>query len=300
VTTLAEIVRRQLAAPTIDAVRTVARALAETPDTVAILFYGSNLRTGSTEGVLDFYVLTAGPPERGIWPTVSYREFGAEDAQGDEPLRAKIATMRLATFAKAAAADTLDTTIWTRFVQPSALVWSRDAAAQDHVAGAVAVATRSAARFAAALGPEAAPARNYWQALFRQTYAAEFRVERRGREDQILGHDPDRYAMLLPLAWHADGIDFTQEGERLRPAISAATRRALLRAWGLRRRAGKPINIARLIRAAFTFEGAARYGAWKIERHTNIPVTLSPWAERHPILAAPGVLWRVWRARPAS
>jgi len=29
-------------------------------------------------------------------------------------------------------------------------------------------------------------------------------------------------------------------------------------------------------------------------------VTLSPWAERHPILAAPGVLWRVWRARPAQ
>ncbi len=73
----------------------------------------------------------------------------------------------------------------------------------------------------------------------------------------------------------------------------------MLRAWRLRRRAGKPINIARLMRAAFTFDGAARYGAWKIERHTGIAVPLSPWAERHPILAAPCVLWRVWRARQA-
>lgn len=298
-TDLADVVRRQLAAPTIDAVRTIAAQLAQTPDTLAILFYGSNLRTGSTEGVLDFYVLTAGPRERGIWPTVSYREFDPDDAPNGERLRAKIATMRLSTFADAAAAATLDTTIWTRFVQPSALVWSRDAAARDKVADSIAAAARSAARFAAALGPEAAPPRDYWRALFRQTYAAEFRVEARGREDQILAHDPDRYDQLLPLAWQADGIMFAQDGERLRPALPPAQRRALLRAWGVRRRAGKPINIARLIRAAFTFEGAARYGAWKIERHTNVPVTLSPWAERHPVLAAPGVLWRVWRARPA-
>ena len=46
-----------------------------------------------------------------------------------------------------------------------------------------------------------------------------------------------------------------------------------------------------------TFDGAARYAAWKIERHTGVPVALTPWREKHPVLAAPGVLWRVWRAR---
>ena len=148
-----------------------------------MLFYGSNLRTGATEGVLDFYVLTAGPPERGMWPTVSYREF---DLHG-ETLRAKIATMRLATFAKAAAARTLDTTIWTRFVQPSALVWvARSRRPRTRVAAAIGDAAKSAARFAAALGPETGTADDYWRALFRQTYAAELRVERKGRE----GADP--------------------------------------------------------------------------------------------------------------
>ncbi|KQO12926.1 hypothetical protein [Sphingomonas sp. Leaf242] len=290
---LADVVRRQLAAPTIQPVRDVAEILAAHDDVVAVLFYGSNLRTGATEGVLDFYVLTAGSPERGIWPTVSYREF----AMAGETLRAKIATMRMATFAKAAAARSLDTTIWTRFVQPSALVWARDSSAADAVTAAIGEATKSAARFAAALGPDAGTADDYWRALFRQTYAAELRVERKGREGQILGFDPDRYARLLPLAWTADGIAFADDAGVLRLSLAAETRHALLRAWRRRRRAGKPINVARLIRAAFTFEGAAQYGLWKVERHTGIAVPLTPWREKHPILAAPGIFWRVWRAR---
>lgn len=298
--TLGDVVRRQLHIPTIPAVRDVATLLAEgaetASDVVAVLFYGSNLRTGLTEGVLDFYVLTAGPPERGLWPTVSYREF---DLHG-ETLRAKIATMRLATFAKAAAAQTLDTTIWTRFVQPSALVWVRDPATANRVAAAIGDAAKSAARFAAALGPETGTADEYWRALFRQTYAAELRVERKGREGQILGFDPGRYAELLPLAWTADGIPYRDEAGALRPDLPVAQRRSLLRAWSHRRRAGKPLNVARLVRAAFTFEGAARYGVWKVERHTGVAVPLTPWREKHPILAAPGVFWRVWRARPQA
>ena len=290
---LADVVRRQLDAATIPAVRYVAARLAEPAEAVAVLFYGSNLRTGATEGVLDFYVLTEGPIERGIWPTVSYREFAFEG----ETLRAKIATMRLATFARAAAARTLDTTIWTRFVQPSALVWVRDAGTGDAVAVAIGDAAKSAARFAAALGPVAGAADAYWRALFRQTYAAELRVERKGREGQILGFDPGRYDRLLPLAWAADGIAYSDDAGTLRPMLTAETRRTLLHAWHRRRRAGKPINIARLVRAAFTFDGAAQYGLWKVERHTGIAVPLTPWREKHPILAAPGVFWRVWRAR---
>ncbi len=292
-TALDDVIRRQLRASVIPAVRDVAALLAEPADVVAVLFYGSNLRTGLTEGVLDFYVLTAGPPDRGMWPTVSYREI----ALHGETLRAKIATMRLATFAKAAAARTLDTTIWTRFVQPSALVWVRDDETSDAVMAAIGDAAKSAARFAAALGPECGTADEYWRALFRQTYAAELRVERKGREGQILGFDPNRYDTLLPLAWAADAVTFTENAGILQPTLTPRRRATLSRAWRHRRRAGKPLNIARLIRAAFTFEGAARYGAWKVERHTGIPVPLTAWREKHPILAAPGVFWRVWRAR---
>jgi hypothetical protein len=291
---LAAFVERSLDRPVPDFVTAAAEALAARDErAVAVLFYGSNLRTGSAEGVLDFYVLREGSVELGIWPRVGYLELPHEGAV----LRIKLATMTLATFARAAAARTLDTTIWARFVQPSALVWRRDDRAAERAVAAVAAAAVSAGRFAAALGPERGRPADWWRALFAQTYAAEFRVEKRGRGDEIVAHDPDRYARLLPLAWEAGEVRFTVSGDMLVPLLPSAERASLRRAWARRRRAGKPLNLLRLMKAAFTFDGAARYGAWKIERHTGVPVVLTPWRERHPLLAAPGVLWRVWRAK---
>ncbi|MES2754208.1 MAG: hypothetical protein V4659_06050 [Pseudomonadota bacterium] len=283
---------RELASPVLPAVRAVAEQLAGS-GVVAVLFYGSILRTGDLGGVLDFYVLTDARRPPKIWPRVGYREF----AVAGQTLRAKIATLPLATFAKAARGGSRDTTIWARFVQPAALVWQRDAATAASVAAAVADAVATAARFAAALGPESGEAVEFWRALFRATYAAEFRVEAGGREDQIVAHDPARYAELLPLGWQRAGLWFDRAGEMLHPHLTGAERRAVLARWRSRRRWGKPLNVVRLLKAAFTFDGAARYAAWKIERHTGVPVPLQPWQERHPILAAPGVLWRVWRAK---
>lgn len=112
-----------------------------------------------------------------------------------------------------------------------------------------------------------------------------------------MAHDPERYAELLPLAWDAGGMAYGRDDGVLTPRPPPSERARWRSRWRRCRRAGKPLNILRLVRAAGTFEGAARYGAWKIERHTGVAVPLSPWAERHPVLAAPGVLWRVWRAR---
>lgn len=260
---------------------------------LAVLFYGSNLRTGSLEGVLDFYVLLPGARERGIWPRVSYREWQHEGAT----LRAKIATMTLATFAAAADGALLDTTIWARFVQPSALAWSRDAAAAAGVTAALAAAARTAARLAVAVGPARGSEADYWRALFRATYSAELRVEPPGREESILAANRAHFDGLLPLALDDAGIGFARDGTELAPRLDAAGRRPILQWWRRRRRLGKPLNFARLLRATTTFDGAARYAAWKVERHTGVAVEVTPWREKHPVLAAPGVLWRVWREK---
>lgn len=260
----------------------------------AVLFYGSNLRTGSLDGVLDFYLLLDGTDEERIWPRVSYHEW---ECNG-QTLRAKAATMRLATFAAAARGERIDTTIWARFVQPGALAWRRDEAASQQVADAVCACAQTAARLAVAIGPDSGTPEDYWRALFRATYAAEFRVERAGREDSILSANRDHFDGLLPLALLAQGIGFARGVDGIiRPEMAAARRRKILAWWRQRRRLGKPLNFARLLKASTTFDGAARYAAWKIERHTGITVKLTPWRERHPVLAAPTVLWQVWRAR---
>jgi hypothetical protein len=290
-------VRDELAAPAPPEVSAFAAALARPVDAEAVLFYGSNLRTGELSGVLDFYVLTRRPPdgllERWLWPRVGYRELAIDGRD----LRGKVATLSFAAFRRAAAGVALDTTIWARLVQPAALVYARDESARDAVVVAVAGAAETAARYAAALGPARAPANEFWRRLFRRTYRAEFRIEKPGRERDILGFHAARYERLLPLAWTSAGLPFAEEDAELAPQLAPAERRRLRRAWGRRQRAGKPLNVARLMKAAFTFEGAARYAAWKIERHTGVAVPVTPFRERHPILAAPGVLLTLWRAK---
>lgn len=274
-------------------VRDFAEKLAREQGAAAVLFYGSNLRTGSLEGVLDFYLLLPGAPDKGLWPRVSYREWVADGV----PLRAKIATMQLETFCAAAAGDLVDTTIWARFVQPSRLIWAKDEASAEQVAQAVADASATAARLAAALGPVSGEPDDYWRALFRATYQAELRVEPKGREDSILSVNARHFEGLLPVALKRAGVAFTQDGASIRPQMSDAERARVLGWWDKRRKLGKAYNVIRLIRATTTFDGAARYGAWKLHRHTGISVKLTPFREKHPLLAAPKVAWEIWRAR---
>jgi len=268
-----------------------ARLAAEDGRAAVVLFYGSNLRSGSAEGVLDFYLLTRTSAERGLWPRVSYREYAMPDVG---TVRVKVAAMSLARFVQAARGERLDTTVWARFAQPARLIWHRDDAARATATAAVADAVATAARFAAALGPASGTAHDYWRALFRATYRAELRVERPGREGAILDPDPARWDRMLRLAWTRERVAFVESGGSLTPGRREARQ---VKRWRRRRLAGRPLNVARLVRAAFTFDGAARYGLWKVERHTGVRVPLTPWRERHPVLAAPAVFWAVWRAR---
>lgn len=276
-------VSKGLSAPVRDEIRDFARQLGAQYDARAVLFYGSNLRSGSLDGVLDFYVLTDGPRERGLWPRVAY----SEREHDGETLRAKVAVMRLSTFMHAAEGRHADTTIWARFVQPCALAWTADGMAAEQVATAIEAACMTAARFAAALGPETGRERDYWQALFRATYRAELRVEKPGREQQILEFGAGHFDGLLPAAWKAAGIAFDRDDGVLKPHLMDLERAALLRRWNSRRRMGKPLNIVRLLRAGTTFEGGARYLAWKVERHSGVVVPLTPFRERHPLLMSP-------------
>lgn len=273
----------------------------------AVLFYGSNLRTGDLDGVLDFYVLVdslagwhrhrlAALANRALPPNVSYET--ARIAGHD--LRAKVAVLSLPQFQRGMREGAIDTTLWARFAQPLALAWVRDDAARQASIDAVATALTTAARWAAVLGPDSGEAADFWQALFQKTYAAELRVERGGgRARSLVEHERERYTQLLPLAWRAAGIPFRvrriDARGRLEPRLSHAQRQAGARAWMLRHAMGKPLNLMRLAKAAFTFENSADYVAWKVERHSGLKLELSDFQRRHPLLAAPAVLWKLTR-----
>ena len=51
----------------------------------------------------------------------------------------------------------------------------------------------------------------------------------------------------------------------------------------------------RSLAASNFFEGGADYLAWKIERHSGVSLELADWQRRHPLLAAPALLWQLRR-----
>lgn len=271
--------------------------------TAAVLYYGSALRGGTLEGILDFYVLlddvhcwTASLPARlaNRWlpPNVGYLEI---DHRG-ERLRAKFAVMSCSQFARRLQDDARDTTIWARFCQPAVCLWARSAADRSAAVDMVAAAVVRAAVWAARLGPECAAATEFWRALFACTYAAELRVEQSARPQDIVGKDPERYAAMLPLAWRRAALEFSSDQEgRLIPDLDAAARQAALKRWLKLARHGRRLNVMRLLKASFTFEGAMDYVAWKIERHRGIRIKVKPWQRRFPLLAAPLLYWKLRR-----
>ena len=296
---LAEELRRELP----PAVTQLAAQLADRAHgaVAAVLFYGSNLRDARLDGVLDFYVLLdrvsawpgsrlAALANRLLPPKVGYLEATVDG----QALRAKYALISVAQFHRGVSPAALDTTLWARFSQPCCCAWARSDADREAAADAVRQAVITAARWAAELGPAHGDALAYWRALFGHTYAAELRVEKSARGDDLVARDAARYARLLPAAWHAAGIAFetTAEGQ-LAPQLSASARASAARRWAVRRRLGKPLNIARLLKAASTFDGAMDYALWKVERHSGVRPEITAWQRRHPLLAAPGLYRRL-------
>ena len=98
---LAAFVERELATPVAARIAGMAEQLAAQLNGRAVLFYGSALRTGDMDGVLDFYVLTENAGGsllrragmRWLWPDVSFHEITVDGLT----LRAKVATMPLTT-----------------------------------------------------------------------------------------------------------------------------------------------------------------------------------------------------------
>jgi hypothetical protein len=287
------------------AVTSLAAELASRGDraTAAVLYYGSTLRAEALEGILDFYVLVdnvaAWPgsllsrtANRLLPPNVGYLEF-VHDGQ---LLRAKYAVLSTSQFRRRIRRQSIDTTIWARFCQPVSCVWARSPQDLTAAADLVSDAVTTAASWAAALGPEAATGEEFWRELFARTYAAELRVEKSGRAKDIVGSFAHRYNALLPLALAAAALPFnTGEQGLLQPVLDPRQRRKAQRSWALRARLGRPLNILRLLKAAFTFEGAMDYVAWKIERHRGVRIEVSPWQRRFPLLAAPGLYWTLRR-----
>jgi hypothetical protein len=245
----------------------------------AVLFYGSCLRERRLEGLmLDFYLIVSdyratygrtwlAAANRLIPPNVFPFEH--------EGLAAKYAVLSEADFARECGLGARSVSVWARFAQPSRLIWAAHAAARERAVASVAEAGPTL--FALARPLVWGDMRNDPLAVFRcgfaLTYGAELRAERRQRAGSIVDADPERYCRF-GRAILAAGTD-AEDSPRI-----------VERAWRWRRRKGKVLTVARLIKASFTFAGGIDYLAWKINRHAGTEIVLKPWQRRWPLIAA--------------
>lgn len=281
---LSSLIARTLDRPLSSDVRAMAgHVLSLHPKAAAILAYGSCLRgVGTDESLIDFYVLPVRDEDvsanalsrlgaRLMPPNVYY----AETLHEGRALRCKYAVVTLPVFAARMRPETANPYFWARFAQPSALVYASSETNRAQVIAAVAQAVVTMYRAAIASAPGDCTPVEIWRRGFEETYLTELRPESGGRAGEIVAANASFYEAAARMIGRPDV-----------PPVS----------WPRRRFEGKALSIARLLKAAFTFEGGASYAAWKIERHSGKKIVLSPWQRRHPVLAGllllPRLLWR--------
>jgi hypothetical protein len=279
VNTLHHLIAEELAQPVDPRVTAAAESIAgRYPGAVAVLFYGSCLRTGEIDGqMLDFYLIVRDYREayRKAWlawanKIVPPNVFPFEE-QG---VAAKYAVLSQPDFDRLTRPDASNVSVWARFAQPVRLVWSADAEVPRLVASIVAQAPSTLL----SLAPSFGDLLDRWRQGFALTYSAELRAERGDRPGSIVDWDAERYRRV---------------GEAAMPqtrSLYSAKR------WRQLRRNGKLLTVVRLAKASLTFAGGIDYLAWKINRHAGTRIVIKPWQRRWPLLGAVTLLPRLLRA----
>jgi hypothetical protein len=240
------------------------------------------------EGVLDFYVVV--DSYRGAYPgrllawanaMVPPNVFHIMAPWRDHPVRAKYAVISMAQFRRGLSRQSLQTSLWARFAQPSRLIWVRDQVARAALRAALADAVVTMTAAVAPLLPPAADAAQLWLRGFRETYRAELRTEDAARARHLFEDSRARYETITPWALAQTGPTGSRRSAQIR--------------WAGRRVLGKTLSVLRLVKGLFTFDGGIDYILWKIERHSGVRLPITPWQRRHPLLASPVFLWRLYR-----
>jgi hypothetical protein len=261
---------------------------------LAVLFYGSCLRLQSVEGrIVDLYLLTES--YRQVYRNWGMRALNAllppnvyriEAPLDGRIIRAKYAIVSLDQFERLVSRRTFDPYFWARFSQPTVVLWARDEHVKARITNALACAIRTMLRETLPLLPIGAAPERLWPRAFTETYRTELRAESSEQSLCLYHAFADRYDQVTEVV-------LRQQSGATR---DAQTQRRAASRWRWRRVLGKFLSVLRLIKAGLTFEDGAAYLAWKIRRHSGVEIELTPWQQRHPILASSVLAWRLYRA----
>lgn len=276
------------------------------------LVYGSCLRSGNIyDGLLDLYLICDtyraayrhSLPAAANWllpPNVFYAEQRSIDTTApDRTLRSKVTVISLRDFQRGCSGARFESYFWGRFAQPSRILYARDDDSRAQVSGALTDAARTLLQKAIpALPPEGA-LMQLWEEALTLSYATELRTERSGRAQELVQANADFYRALTGQLAGQLGFTldlFLRDGQwHYRSAMVTLKRHTASPAWALRRGLGKLLSIARLVKALFTFAGGLDYIAWKLERHSGVPIEIPDKVRRAPLIHLWGFFWGLYR-----
>ncbi len=271
----------------------------------AVVFYGSCLRKNDPrDGIADLYVIvTSYAAAYGtlrerllaaiLPPSVGYLEV--EDDEGK--IRAKYAVISRRDFCRGTGGRWFHPYLWGRFAQPCLIAYARDPSARAFVVSCLVAATETLLRRTAALVRWPADALDIWASALELSYATELRPESGSRSRELVEDNAQFYRNLT--ASLADRLGLERTGAQGKTvfvnSVSPGKIRGARFVWAIRRITGKLMSPARWLKALATFEGGLDYAAWKLERHSGVPVRIPERVRRRPWLHVWGELWRLYR-----
>ncbi len=268
----------------------------------AILFYGSCLQKADVyDGLVDLYVIVdsyhnasknrvAAAFNRLLPPNVYYLEV----TENDRLIRVKYAVISLDQFQKGCSEKWFHSSLWARFVQPSAILYVSDEEVRLAVIHSIA---RAVITFLKRVIPCAScefTAMTLYAEGLALSYRAELRPEKQERIKKLVEAGAEWFNAICVHALSATGYALNPlpgtDPQVWLADIDAGSRRRCRFEWRLRQAQGKVLSVLRLFKAAFTFSGGVDYALGKIERHSGIKIEATPFMRRHPVLAML-VLW---------
>jgi hypothetical protein len=264
----------------------------------AILFYGSCRRIDQPDGLYDLYVILDDYRSlpRGeallaavLPPNVYYLE--AVTSSGTR--RAKCTVISRADFARGVA-RWFHSYLWGRFCQPVSLAYTRDATIRAEMLTGLGQAVTKFLAEALCLQAAEFDTRTLWIDGLRTSYSTELRSEGPDRAAELFAAHADFYDAVTGAVAPALGLVAAGSG-RWRCAFASRRRRNAIRAWRIRGVSGKFLALARILKAAITFDGGLDYIVWKLERHSGRHIEVPDRVRRRPALHMWSFFWRLYR-----
>ena len=263
------------------------------PSAAGVIFYGSCLRQNTDVGLLlDFYVLVDSYAKalrrvmpsmfaRLLPPNVYYHEMPFEG----RTVRAKVAVISVGQFLHGVSSETFASSLWARFAQPAMILYARNEEVRRRLTDGLAAAVETMILRTQPLMDAGFTARDLWVCAFANTYAAELRPEKDSKAGELVDMDLSRYIAVTMAV-----LGSSYPGSVFHHTPSPSDKQRAVVAWRLRRVQGKTLNLLRLIKAAFTFQGGLDYAVWKIERHSGVKIELTDAERKRPLITGARLL----------